>query len=232
MTLFHGAPVRWPLGAPLLLVVLAIALRLSLASGGGLSQPAWPTPPPGPPFLPPQEAPPEVLVSPPAESPGTVIAVVRPQWPGTLPLIPPVPQTTLTLQPATGQEEAGGPPIKVTFDAGAVAQTVQVRFTPLKAEEVASAWPGAQVLRPFRLEAFDANAVPLDLAVVRPIVITVPVAATVASGIPGDRLLMAALAQKQAGWQPLVTAYQPAEGTVEARLLALPATLALVHDSP
>ena len=233
MALFHVAHVRWPVGAPLLLTALAVALSFSLASGSGLSQPAWPTPPPGPPFPPPQETTDlELLISPPAESSGTVIVVVHPQWPGTLPLLPPVPQTTVIFQPATGQEEAVGLPVRVTFDAGAVTQTVQVRFTPLEAADVTPAWPGAQVLRPFRLEAFDSDANPLDLRVARPIVVTVPVAETVASGIPGDRLLLAALDQMQAGWQPLVTAYQHAEATVEARLLALPATLALVHDSP
>ena len=217
----------------LLLIGAGLAFHLSVVSGRFLPQvPPWPTPPPGPAFSPPEETQEEPRITVSLTSPGGVTSLVQPQWPGHLPLIPPVPHTTLFFPGDLTQEGAAEPPLTVIVDAGAAAQTIQLHFTPLDVESLPSGWPGAQALQAFRLKAFDIKAVALDLQAARPIKLRLPVGSWTASGVQGRHLLMASLNEEQGTWQPLVTAYYSSEEVIESRLLSFSATLALFSDSP
>jgi hypothetical protein len=206
-----------------LIVMLAVVAGYIAASGPFINaqESPWPTPPPGIPFDPPSQDDP-VTIS--AARPGSTTKVVFQQWPGIIPLIPPVPQTNLLFDGTDGR-----PPVTLSVDAGTVARTLQVRFTPLDVQDLPAPHWGATILRAFRLEAFDASARVLALQPARPVKLTLPVGGLIAQGVAGDRLLVAFLDEDTGQWHPLVTAYDSGRQEVLARLLAFD-TLALLQE--
>ncbi|MDA1215433.1 MAG: hypothetical protein O2812_00985 [Chloroflexi bacterium] len=206
-----------------LIVMLTVIAGYMAANGTSISaqEAPWPTPPPGVPFTPPLLQDP-VEVS--AALPGSSTLVVFPQWPGQIPLVPPVPQTTLVFE-STNEH----PPITLVVDAGTADHTLQIRYTPLAVEDLPAASQGRTLLRAFLLEPFDALAEPVSTAFARPMKLTIPVATLTGAGIQGDRLLVALLDAEEGLWRPLITTYYPGTNTLEVRLIAFD-TIALLQE--
>ena len=212
----------WPFFTGLIAIAFILAAHVLLSNpSAGAQEPLWPTPPPGIPFDPPSQEDP-VTIS--AATPGSTTKVVFQRWPGVIPLIPPVPQTTLVFEGTDG-----APPITLSVDAGTAARTLQVRFTSLDVQDLPAPGWGATLLRAFRLEAFDASARALALQPARPVKLMLPVGSLIAQDVSGDRLLVALLDKDTGQWHPLVTAYNSGREEVLARLLAFD-TLALLQE--
>lgn len=215
-------PLSWPFSSSLMAMAVILVGSLALsAPPAGAQEPFWPTPPPGIPFTPPTQEDP-VTIS--AATPGSTTKVVFQQWPGAIPLIPPIPQTSLVFEGAVGD-----PPITLSVDAGAMAHTLQVRFTPLDVQGLPATHWDATILRAFRLEGFDASAQALALQPVRPVKLTLPIANLIGNGVQGDHLLVAFLDEETGQWHPLVTAYNSVRQEVVARLLGFD-TMALLQE--
>lgn len=206
-----------------LMVMLAVIAGYMAVNGTAISaqEAPWPTPPPGAPFTPPVLQEP-VEVS--AALPGSSTLVVFPQWPGQIPLVPPVPQTTLVFE-STNEH----PPITLVVDAGTDDHTLQIRYTSLAVEGLPAPNQGRTLLRPFLLEPFDALAEPVSTAFARPVKMTISVATLISAGIQGDHLLVASLDAEEGLWHPLITTYYPGSDTIEVRLLAF-GTIALLQE--
>ena len=167
-----------------------------------------------------------ISISPPAEGPGSETMLVQSLSPGNLPLIPPVPQTTLVFK-----GRAGDPPLTLIVDAGAINLPIHLRFTPLEPAVVPPAWAGAEVVHAFRLEAFDMDGGRREgLPVARPVKLRLPIALWADTDGQDSQLLLAALDREGDGWQPLITAYYPRLQELRARLLSF-STLALIKES-
>ncbi len=213
--------VLW-LGAALLMLAALVTFRLVvIGDAHAQSGAAWPTPPPGPAFaLPPQDAV-QANVRVPATSPGSELALVRPDWPGVIPLIPPVPSSSITFTSGTG-----GPAVTLRIDAGTYAEGVQLRATPASPP---ASLGGGTALFAFDLEAFDLDAQPLTSLPQRPIRLQVSAVAFTAAGIAGERLLFAVVEDGGVRW--LVTAFDASRQLLTTRLAGL-GTIVLVNDSP
>ena len=213
--------VLW-LGAALLMLAALVTFRL-VVIGDAYAQrgTAWPTPPPGPASaLPPQDAV-QANVRVPATSPGGELALVRPDWPGVIPLIPPVPSSSITFTSGTG-----GPAVTLRIDAGTYAEGVQLRATPASPP---AGLGGGTALLAFDLEAFDLDAQPLTALPQRPIRLQVSAVAFTTAGIAGEHLLFAVVEDGEVRW--LVTAFDTSRQLLTTRLAGL-GTIVLVNDSP
>ena len=213
--------VLW-LGAVLLMLAALVTFRLVVIGDAyAQSGTAWPTPPPGPAFaLPPQDAV-RANVRVPATNPDGELALVRPDWPGIIPLIPPVPSSTITFTAGTG-----GPAVTLRIDAGTYAEGVQLRATPAGPP---AGLGGGTALLSFDLEAFDLDARPLASLPQRPIRLQVSAVAFTGAGIRGEHLLFAVVDGDGLRW--LVTAFDASRQLLTTRLASL-GTIVLVNDSP
>ena len=213
--------VLW-LGAALLALAALVAFRL-VVIGDVLAQsgPAWPTPPPGPPFALPSQDAVRANVRVPASGPDGELVFVRPDWPGVIPLIPPVPSTDVTFTTGTG-----GPAVTLRIDAGTYAEGVQLRATPASPP---AGLGGGTALLAFDLEAFDLDARPLRSLPQRPIRLQLSAEAFTAAGIRGEYLLFAMAEGDGVRW--LVTAFDASRQLLTTRLASL-GTIVLVNAAP
>lgn len=211
--------VLW-LGAALLMLAALVTFRLVVIGDAyAQSGTAWPTPPPGPAFALPSQDAVQANVRVPATNPDGELALVRPDWPGVIPLIPPVPSTSITFTAGTG-----GPAVTLRIDAGTYAEGIQLRATP------AAPPAGLQgtALFAFDLEAFDLDARPLTSLPQRPIRLQVSAEPFTTAGIAGERLLFAMVEGDGVRW--LVTAFDASRQLLTTRLASL-GTIVLVNDS-
>lgn len=212
--------------AAIILSVLLAAAGWTIAARGAVvaqREPIiWPTPPPGLSFAVPSAAEIAATVVTSAAREQSEVAFVPPGWPGFVPLIPPIPQTTVTFA-----EKTGGTPARVRVEAGTFSQAVQVRVTPANPAVLPAPWQDARVLWAFTLEVLDVQARPLQEAPNRPLRLTMPLASVLASGLDARSLLAAQLTA--AGWEPLQTSLETATQNMTLRLLA-PGTVAVVYE--
>lgn len=215
--------------AGIILVALVTATGWAVVARGAVvpqQEPiTWPTPPPGLSFAVPSAAARAATVVISAAREQSEVAFVPVGWPGFIPLIPPIPQNTVTFA-----EKTGGAPVRVRVEAGTFSQGVQLRVTPANPAALPAAWQDAQVLWAFTLEVLDVQARPVQEALSRPLRLTMPVAAIAASGLDPRGLLAAQLTST--GWQPLETSLETATQTMTLRLLSFGTVSVVYEPSP
>jgi hypothetical protein len=118
-------------------------------------------------------------------------------------------------------------PLTISVDAGTFDQLVQVRVAPVDASLLPDV-PG-RVQLAWRIEVFDLDGKDWTRPVQRPLVVSVPVAALVASGIEGKRLLYW-LDSGDGTAIPQVTSFNLSDQTLIARLVS-PGVLVLTDES-
>ena len=209
------------LGAALLALALLVALRL-VVIGDVHAQIAigWPTPPPGPRFVPPSSEAVAADARVPVALQGGEVVLVRPSWPGTIPLVPPIPSTAVRFTRGTG-----GPPLDLRIDAGTYAEGIQLRVTPRDPP----ATTDGTALWAFDLAAFDLDARLIAEPPQRPIRLQIPTGAFTAAGLEGKHLLFATLVDEELRW--IVTEFDAARQVLTTRLAQL-GTVVLVNDTP
>ncbi len=198
--------------AVVLMAAALVVLRLAIGGGAHAQVVGWPTPPPGPPFVPPSAESVEAPITGAVDPQDGEVRIVRPSWPGATPIIPPVPAERVTF----GGEATGGPPVTFRIDAGTFNEVVQLRVTPATAAGALK--PGTSVIWAFELEAFDRSGKRLETPFQRPVKLTAPAASFMASGIKGDEVVFAMLDGDRSG--PIVTTFGAASQLLIVRLVS------------
>ncbi|MBI4338740.1 MAG: hypothetical protein HY680_02160 [Chloroflexi bacterium] len=220
-----------------LLIPLALGLGLAIAGlttglGGApraLAQLPWPTPPPGPIGSFPEVVPANQVtpVAAPA-TPGSIALQIDPIFQGPVPRIPPRPSVAVSSAESDLQDR-----VTWEFDAGSLGRTTQLVYVPLPLPSAPGTGQGQTLVRAFRMDMYDTKGAPASPAFKIPVRLTLhprPQERAASGGDP-SRLLVALYEPEQGRWQPLVTNYDPAKGTLLVRtfrpglygLLALPA---------
>jgi hypothetical protein len=201
---------------------VALVLVRAVLPGGALAQQVgWPTPPPGPEFSLPSDAVQKATVRRSVAVEGSVVLTVAPSWPGPVPLIPPIQSSSLVFNDPNWDSLS----LTVGVDAGTFDQLVQIRVAPV-ASSALPAVPGRPQLA-WHIEVFDLDSKPWAKPVQRPLQISVPVAALVASGMEGKRLLF--WLQDDGIPVPQVTSFDSVDLTLTTRLVS-PGMLVMTHE--
>ena len=170
----------------------------------------WPTPPPGP-----QASPAKVILEKDIKRvrvpavPGAISWIVQPLA-MSIPRFPPVPSSSF-------RSPEG---VLIVSDAGWIDTTVQLVYEPVDLDDSRVRPPGSgQKLRQvFDLRAFDHRANRIDLKLLRPWILEVPVQGLTNAFEEPDILLLSRY-DKDEGWVPLVTTYFLKRGVLQARVL-------------
>ena len=192
--------------------VVLVVVRAVLPGGAVAQQVGWPTPPPGPEFLLPSKAVQKATVRRSVEIEGSVVLTVAPSWPGPVPLIPPIESLSLVFNDPNWESL----PLTVGVDAGTYDQLVQIRVAPVASSALPAA-PGRPQLA-WNIEVFDIDGKPWEKPVQRPLQISVPIAALVASGTEGKRLLF--WLQNDGISVPQVTSFDSVDLALTTRLVS------------
>lgn len=202
--------------------VALVLIRLVLPGGVLAQEVGWPTPPPGPGFPVPSDTAVQATVRNSVEESGAVVFTVSPSWPGPVPLIPPIPSSALVFNDASWDSL----PLTVAVDAGTFDQLVQIRVSEVSGEDVPVV-PG-RVQLAWRIEVFNQNADRWSRPPQRPLSVSITVAALVASGIDGARLLFWLEANDEL--VPQLTSFDTRTLVLTTRLIS-PGLLVLTDDS-
>ncbi len=218
---------RWLL-APAAGLGISALLVLQVGFPEALAQSApWPTPPPAP-LGPLPDVVPASQVNPipaPAVS-GSIAVQLDPVFGGILPRIPPRSFTPVFSGDADPQNR-----VTLEIEAGAINRTIQLSYQPLSAGEVPLGGPGRFLQRVFQVKTYDHTGAPLPVEFARPVRLRLHVRQDElqAAGDLPARLLLARLDTENDRWLPLVTAFNPRDGSIMARILR-PGTFALIAE--
>jgi len=113
--------------------------------------------------------------------------------------VPPIPQGFLTSSEPDEHQR-----VQLRIEAGAILQTTQLVYEPLRIDQGPAFGTEVIPLRLFRWRAFDSRANEVALPIIRPLVLEVP---TPADAVNVLRLLLWQYDEDRKLWQPLVTTW-------------------------
>lgn len=185
---------------------LVLALCAGLAAAAGAFVPGddartawsqgWPVPPPGP-YVRPKEPEPITARPPVPTVSGAILHIVQPVPLPPIPRVPPIPYGYLTSgEPDEHQR------VRLRIEAGAILQTTQLVYEPLKIDQAPAFGAEVTPLRLFRWRSLDSRANEVAPPIIRPLVLEVP---TPANAVNVLRLLLWRYDEEHKLWQPLVT---------------------------
>ena len=216
--------IAWPVGLGLLALLI-----LRIDSPAALAQAPWPTPPPASLGSPLQVIPASQVTPLPAPAtPGGIVVQLDSIFAGYLPRIPPRSVTPI-ISGETDVEDR----ITLEFEAGATYRTLQLSYEPIPVGAVPPAVPGHAIQRAFRIAMFDHNNAPVAAEFACPVRLELHARHHEQQAVGNElaRLLLARLDDHGTSWLPLVTVFDPKDGTVMARIVR-PGLFALIAFPP
>lgn len=216
VTFFHRTREDWRLTRH---VRFVLALWVALAAAAGAFVPGddartawsqgWPLPPPGS-YVRPKD--PEPITSRPSipTVPGAILHIVQPVPLPPIPRVPPIPYGYLTSgEPDEHQR------LRLRIEAGAILQTTQLVYEPLKIDQAPAFNAGVTPLRLFRWQALDSRANEVAPPIVRPLVLEVPAPANAVNVLS---LLLWQYDEQHKLWQPLATTWDRERNVLFTRI--------------